>query len=30
MCMLISVYFCARVNTSVMTQLGDYSKSRRI
>ena len=29
-CMLISVYFCARVDASVMTQLGSYSKSRRI
>ena len=25
--MLISVYFCARVNASVMTQLGGSSKS---
>ena len=29
-CMLIYVYFCARVNASVMTQLGRYSKSPRI
>ena len=27
MCMLISVCFCARVNASVMTQLGGCSKA---